>query len=259
MKLEIQRTAKAPTGLRRPKSLIRLPVAIMVACLMRVGSTAHADEEQDQIAILESAANLTEKSAACQRLRVIGTPKSVPVLASLLTQEGTSHFARHALEPLPFPEAGTALGAALARTSDKPQLQAGIIDSIGWRREPESIELLAPFLASTNLDLAITAASALGRIGGAAVAPLRTANDQSHGAPVSMLFRSVVQESLLQCAETLHDADGTKLASEICRGVFSQPASESIRVAAWRGLVLRDAQSAPGLVRTALSGRDRSL
>ena len=240
-------------------SLIRLPFFLMLVCLLRIGSTARADEAQDQIAILQSAANLAQKSAACQRLRVIGTAKSIPVLASLLTQEGTSHFARHALEALPFPEAGAALRAALARTSDKPQLQAGIIDSIGWRREPESIEPLRPLLASTNLDLAITAASALGRIGGGAVALLRSANDQSHGAPVSMVFRSVVQESLLQCAETLHGADGTRLASEICRSVLSQPASESIRVVAWRGLVLRDARSAPDLVRTALSGRDRSL
>lgn len=259
MNLEIQRIAQAPTALRQPRRLLTMPVDLMLVCLLGIGLNARADEEQDQIAILQSTAGLTQKSAACQRLRVIGTPKSIPALASLLTEEGASHFARHALEGLPFPEAGAALRAALEKTSDKPHLQAGMIDSIGWRRDSESIELLTPLLASTNLDLAITAASALGRIGGAAVAPLRSANDQAQDAPVSMGFRSVVQESLLQCAETLLDADGTKLASEICRGVFSQPASESIRVAAWRGLVLRDAQSAPDLVRTALSGRDRSL
>ena len=165
MNPEIQRTAKAPTALRRPRRPLSIPVFLMFACLMGGGLSAHADEEQDQIAILQSTANLTQKSVACQRLRIIGTPKSVPALASLLTADETSQFARHALEGLPFPEAGAALRGALTKTSDKPRLQAGIIDSLGWRREPESIALLAPFLTSTNLDLAISAASALGRIG----------------------------------------------------------------------------------------------
>jgi len=261
--LDMKTATETCDSLRQPKRLISIPVAVMLVCLLHVGSSVRADEELDQIAILQSAANPTQKSAACQRLRVIGTVTAVPALSSLLTEERTSHFARHVLEGMPFPEAGAALRVALGKTAGKPEIQAGIINSLGRRRDSESIELLATFLASTNLDLAVSAASALGQIGGRAVAHIlieRGAGDPLPGVLGTSASRSAAQESLIECAEGLaHDESGTRLAADIYRTVFSQPASEAIRVAAWRGLALRDARSGPELVREALSGRDRRL
>jgi hypothetical protein len=53
-----------------------------------------ANEEQRLIAVLQSGASLTEKDAACARLKLIGTAHSVPALSALLTDEQLSHSAR---------------------------------------------------------------------------------------------------------------------------------------------------------------------
>lgn len=59
MNLDVELTAKAPTALRQTRRLLTIPVALMLVCLLGIGSNARADEEQDQIAILQSAAGLT--------------------------------------------------------------------------------------------------------------------------------------------------------------------------------------------------------
>ena len=80
---------------------------LAIACLLAITAPgARADEEQNQIATLQSAAGAPDKCAACQRLRVIGTAKSVPALAALLGDERLSQAARYALEEMPAPEAG---------------------------------------------------------------------------------------------------------------------------------------------------------
>src|SRR6266581_1876323 len=76
-----------------------------------------AAEEQALIALLQSTAGAPQKWAACQKLKTIGTAQSVPALAALLGDDRVSQAARHALETMPVPEAGSALRSALATTS----------------------------------------------------------------------------------------------------------------------------------------------
>jgi len=83
----------------------RLLLSFLAALLVLAASSVRADEEQDLIAVLRSTAGAPGKCTACQRLRVVGTVKSVPALAALLGEQRTSHAARYALEGLPFPEA----------------------------------------------------------------------------------------------------------------------------------------------------------
>jgi len=140
--------------------------------MLFAASSLPAAEEQDLIAILRSTAGAPQKWAACQKLKTLGTAQSVPALAALLGDERLSQAARHALETMPVPEAGPALRDALARTSGL--IKAGIIDSVGWRAEPESAPLLAPLLSDSDAAIASAAASSLSRIGGqAAVAALQ--------------------------------------------------------------------------------------
>jgi len=239
----------------------RCALVLLVGALALTTLATRADEESDLIATLQSPATTTQKSAACQRLRIIGTVHSVPVLASLLTDEKTAHAARHALEGLPFPEAGDALRAALATTTGR--VQAGVIDSLGWRGEPSSVEPLVPFLTATNLDLAVSAATALGRIDGVGgIPPLVFLNGLAESAPGtqgSLGFRTALQESLLRCADRVRDRNENDLAVLIYQSLFAKPASESLRVAAWRGLVLTDANHRHELTRQALTGEDHSL
>jgi len=137
----------------------------LLACLLALASTnLDAAQEQELITILQSAAGPTEKCAACQQLRIIGTVRSVSALSALLGEERTAHAARNALEAIPGPEAGAALREALGKTSG--DIKAGLIDSLGRRREPESLPVLRPLLGDADVTIASAAAAALGRIGG---------------------------------------------------------------------------------------------
>src|SRR5262245_55978056 len=168
---------------------------VLAWLLVFAANHLRAAEEQDLIATLQSAAGAPQKWAACQRLRIIGTAQAVPALATLLTDERASQAARHTLEGLPYPEAGAALRDGLGKTSGA--LKAGVIDSLGWRGEAESVPLLTPLVPDPDTMIASAAAAALGRIGGRdAVQALSAVRDT---APA--MVRLAVYESLLKCAE----------------------------------------------------------
>ena len=69
-------------------------------------------------------------------LGVVGSAKSVPALAALLSDPDLAHPARMALEPMANADAGTALRAALGKVQGK--LLSGVIASIGARRDPQA-------------------------------------------------------------------------------------------------------------------------
>ena len=122
-----------------------------------------ASAEDKLLAVLKSGAAVGEKANACRELKLAGTEKSIPVLASLLTDAELSHPARFALESMPYPAAGAALRDALGKATGLTR--AGIIDSLGQRRDPLAIPLVAPDLASKDIVLVAAAATALGKIG----------------------------------------------------------------------------------------------
>jgi HEAT repeat protein len=225
---------------------------ILLACLLALAAAnVRAAEEEDLIATLQSAASTTQKCNACQKLRIIGTARAVPALAALLGEERTSHAARNALEAMPYPEAGAALRAALGKTSGLAK--AGVIDSLGWRREPEALPLLTPLLSDADAMIASAAASALGRIGGRdALAALSAVRDQAPPA-----VQPVVLDSLLKCGERLLAAGDAPAAASVYRGLLDPKFPAQIRAAAWRGLALSDAGQRTDLITRALAGTDR--
>lgn len=127
-------------------------------------SAADASTEPQCIQILQSAASLTEKDAACARLKFIGTTQCIPALAALLTDEQLSHSARYALEGMSSPEAGRALREALGKTTGLTKV--GIIDSLGCRGETEAVSALAEALGDSEAAIGAAAAAALGQIAG---------------------------------------------------------------------------------------------
>jgi HEAT repeat protein len=225
---------------------------VLAALCLLAPSSVRADEEQDLIAILQSAAAAPAKCTACQRLRVVGTVKSVPALAALLGQERTSHAARYALEGLPFPEAVTALRQALGATSGP--IKAGLIDSLGWRHDPAAVPLLAPLLTDADPAIASAAASALGRIGGLeATGALVAADVDPPG------VRAARGDALLLCAEDLLAGGDANQAARFYEAILAAHVPDRIRVAAWRGLVMADASGRGERILGALSGQDRPL
>jgi len=235
---------------------VSMALCITTACFLVMASQARADEERDLIATLNSSASVTAKSTACLRLRIVGTTNAVPVLASLLaesTAQPLQQAARNALEGMPFPEAVAVLRQALPRASGP--VKAGLIDSLGWRRDIESIPLLKPLVSDPNSEIAAAAATALGRIGGKdALAVLTAAPDK-----VSPTMQSALFTALLQCAEQLHNTGDSPGAASVYRDLHSRKAPDNIRIAAWRGLVMTDASQREKLVLQALTSSDLEL
>jgi HEAT repeat protein len=226
---------------------------LLIVLITLSASSVHAAEEQELIAILQSSAGPAEKCAACQQLRIYGTAKSVPALATLLGEKRVGHAARYALEGIPGPEAGAALRKALTQTSGLTK--AGLINSLGWRRDAESVPLLVPLILDADAAIAKETATALGRIGGEkAVAALNGARENSNPA-----VRLAVAEALLCCAENrLLEGDDSGAAA-IYSDLFAADSPLAIRTAAWRGLVLSNDTQRPGLVVEALTSKDEQL
>jgi len=226
------------------------PLLLVVAVLGLAFSNVRADQEQDLIAILKSNTGAPEKCDACQKLRLVGTVQAVPALAALLNKERTAHAARYALEGLPFPEAVAALREALPNASGA--IKAGLIDSLGWRRDTASLSLLSRSLLDTDPVIASAAASALGRIGGKeAVTALTAAREK-----VSFDTRLAVLDALSRCADQFLAGGDAKGAAALYRSLISTNVPDHIRIAAWRGLAMADASGRKEQVARALAGQE---
>ena len=228
-------------------------LAVLVGALPRHSlPAAEPDEEQRLLSVLQSAKSPGEKDAACGRLKRIGTARSVPALEALLTDEELSHSARYALESMPCPQAGEALRRAMAKTTGRTR--AGIIDSLGDRRERKAAGALAKLLTDADAMVAASAATALGKIGGdEALRALRTALPQ---APTAV--RPAMTDALLLCADRLLAEGDRKGASAVYAELHDSKHREHVRVAAYRGLVLSAGDRGIALVTAALTGSDRA-
>jgi HEAT repeat protein len=233
----------------RVKSLVALLLAI--AALLAGSRTlfaAEADEEQKLISIIQSAtAGPAEKDAACARLKLVGTKRCVPALASLLTNEQLSHSARYALEPMPFDEAGSALRNALTNTT--ALLRMGIISSLAVRNDSRAVTALAQLLHDTDGDTQKAAAFALGQIGGtdAATALRASAHDSTplHGAVV---------DALLRCATRMQITGQRSMALAIFEQLDAPAENENVRVAAFSGRVRVSGNAGLNMMLHALAG-----
>ncbi len=177
---------------------------------------ARGADESELLDLLRSDAGTVEKCEACRQLRASGSARAVPVLENLLGgEERLAHAARHALEALPDPEAGAALRRALASAVGTGR--AGLIDSLGWRRDRGAAAQIAAFLADPSEPVATAAAAALGRIGGdAALASLVEARDRP-----GPTVRAAVIEGILRVAEGFlaegRDREAAALAEPLTR------------------------------------------
>ena len=232
---------------------MKLPLLnpLLVAGLLAWTSfAAKADPEQDLLGILQSNASPIQKADAAGRLRIVGTAQAVPALEALLDHDATAHAARHALEGIPVPEAGAALRRAFPASAGL--LRVGLIDSLGWRGEPEAVPLLQPLLSDTDNSLASAAAAALGRIGGEdALAALESARDR-----IPIAARPALLEALLRCAERQLTNGQRARAMDIYQSLFLPTESQPIRVAAYTGMIRSAEDGGFGLILSALEGTD---
>lgn len=141
-----------------------LRLTIVLITLLAVAVSVYSQENEDQwIEILGKAdATQHDKARACQQLALYGSGKCVPALAALLKDEFLGVYARYGLEPIKDPAVDKALREAIDKVQGK--LLAGVINSIGVRRDPAAVDSLISLTSDPSPEVADAAIGALGQI-----------------------------------------------------------------------------------------------
>jgi len=179
------------------------------------------------LAVLKSDAPQADKAGACRLLQRVGTKAAIPALVALLPDAKLSHMALYALEPMPFPEVDDALRAALP--SLKGRQLAGVINSLGVRRDPKAVGPIAKFLGDPDRDVAAIAVRAVGTIGTPEAAKVLTAAMATPSVPVA--------DGALRCADALAAAGYKAEALALYELVRTSKAAPFQRAAGVRGIV----------------------
>jgi len=193
-------------------------------------AAARKELETRLAAILPSGASRAAKDFVGRKLAIIGTAESVPALAALLPDKDLSHMARYALERIPAAEAAQALRDALAKTSGAEK--AGVIGSLGARRDAESIANLAALVGDSDAGIALAAATALGDIGS-----VESAKALQDAKPASDPVTLRVADARLTAGERLLAAGDKAGALAVYKSLIASKA-KNVRLAATRGLLL---------------------
>lgn len=188
------------------------------------------ESEADLITVLQSDTELFAKAKACQRLAVIGTKESVPVLAKLLSDAQMAHYARYALEPNPDPAVDDVLRDALTKLDGK--LLIGVVNSVGARGDAKAVGQLSTLLGSANAEVTEAVATALGRIASPeAVAALHVALGKAEP------LRSSAAKACLTAADILLSTGKSADAAALYDLVRKAEAPEYLRMAALSGVM----------------------
>jgi HEAT repeat protein len=149
---------------------------------------------------------------------------------------------------MPYSEAGQALRDALAKT--RGRTKAGVITSIGMRRDAKAVALLVPLLNDPDLDVARAATGALGRI--ATPEASKALYDFLDTAPEPL--RPALAEGLLAAGQRLVQDGRRELAARIYEDLFTTRWPTHVRMGAFRGLVYAQPDQAPTRLIEALGG-----
>jgi len=226
---------------------------LLLTCLSPPIRAAEAPNEQQLIQVLQSDGGPKEKDAACSKLKRIATAASVPALAALLTDEQLSHSARYVLEPMPMPEAGTALIKALGKTSG--QVRIGIINSLAVRREVNAAAPLTKMLADSDVSAAIAATAALGQI----ATPEAVAALEAVPASAPAALHDAVVDAMLNCGLRFLSTNRRQEALAIFQRLYLAEKAPNIHQAAFTGFVRSSGDRALQLTLSALTGDDPVL
>ncbi len=181
---------------------------------------------------LKSDATYAAKDFVCRELSVAGTEASVPVLASMLTDEKVSDIARYALERIPGQAVDDALRNELAKA--KGTAKIGIINTLGVRGDKKAVDAMSKLAGDSNETVAIAAVAALGRIDDRmATLEIAKVKDKAKGA-----VRTTALDAYLRCADRFAAKGQKDAAKAMYKDLFAANEPMAVRVAAARGMIL---------------------
>jgi HEAT repeat protein len=208
----------------------RLPLATIEEQI-RKSSPAEYKAIETKLLVVLNAPETTKdaKRYICRWLAVVGSADCVPAVAPLLTDADLSSPARMALEPMASPSAGAALRDALPKVHGR--LLAGLIGSIGVRRDAGAVSFLATAAKDDDPLVANAALLALGAIGTEAAAQTLA------GLQVAPAMSRAQARGLITAVGHLA-SDGAKPEAVFTYRDLMQPAQpQFIRIAALKGLI----------------------
>ncbi len=209
-------------------------------------SASHGDDAARQglaarlATLLSGESTAAAKLYACRELARIGGEAEVPALAALLPNADTTDMARYALERMATPAAGAALRDALTKIEGRPL--AGIINSIGQRREDKAVPEMIGLMSSADPMIAQAAVSALGNI----ASPEAITLLQTGRAAAAPEMLAAYDQALLNCAALSQNAD-------IYTALFVPESLPATRAAALKGIALERGEDSAGTILTALT------
>ena len=187
--------------------------------------------EKGLVDVLAGGISRSAQDYVCRKLRVIGTGQSIDALAALLPDEKTSHIARYALTRIPGEKAATAMRDALPKASSA--LKAGIVGSLGTRRDRKSTRAIAKLLRDADPQVAQAAAHALGLIGTPAAA--KALSRFAKSAPANLQLP--VADASLICADTLLAGGKKTEAVALYTELKGEGQPKQVKVAAMKGML----------------------
>ncbi len=218
------------------KNTFRFPSLVLASLLLCSSWTAAQvttiTSEPELITILQSDGAAADKAMACKRLAIYGSEKCVADVGKLLRDEQLSSWARITLEAIPGKESSQVLREAA--DSVKGRLLIGVLNSIGVRRDVDSVEVLAKYVTDADAGVASAAAVALGRIGN----ETSTEVLKKSMAKVGDEVRSAVAEGLVLSAEASMMLGKLDYAMEIYDSVRKAKVPQQRIVEATRGAIL---------------------
>jgi hypothetical protein len=206
-----------------------LPIDEAVTAALGDGA-ARKELERQLLAALGTVGSLVAREYIGSKLALMGSENSVPALRQLLADPQLATVARNALQAIPAREAGKALRDGLAKMAG-PQ-KVGVINSLGARRETESVRALVKMLRDGDGEIAGAAAAALGEIGNVQAA--RALRAFLPKAPEAIKLK--VSDAVLACAESLLAVGRKADAQALYRLIVAQRLPTHIQQAAARGL-----------------------
>ncbi len=226
---------------------------LLVFSLLPSVPESHASpvSEKELLGVLRSDAPPDQKAITCKQLAVYGSEAAVPALAPLLADERLASWALIALEAIPGPAAEKALLKASGELHGR--LLLGVLDSLGVRRDPEAVHVLAGKLHDTDPAIASAAALALGKIGGT-----QAAKALARALPkASAEVRAAVAEGCIGCAEGFLAKGNAAEARKLYDRVRASDVPLERMLEATRGAILARKSAGIPLLREQLQSADR--
>ena len=203
--------------------------------------------------MLSGNTSLDGKRFACRQLSIAGTAETVPVLAALLLDKDLSDMARYALERISDPAAVAAMRTAMARAAGAQKV--GLINSLGDRRDAESLAAMTAVLGGADVQIAEAAAAALGKIG----TPEASKALIAARSRVKPEVKATVTDSILLCADRMAASNKADEAAVIYQEMFKPTEAKHIRTAALRGIMSTGGEKAMPIITEILSGSDAEM